>query len=61
MNNQTVSDKQEAVAPAKLFVNLDASQTRTIAGVSLPDGPLITAAIEYAQLGPSLRARVLSG
>jgi hypothetical protein len=49
MNNETVSYKQETVAPAKTFVNRDASQTRLIAGVSLPDGPLITAAIEHAQ------------
>src|SRR5260370_9080569 len=49
MNNETVSYKQETVAPAKVFVNRDASQTRTIAGVSVPDGPLIAAVIEYAQ------------
>jgi hypothetical protein len=49
MNNETVSYKQETVAPAKAFVNRDASQTRLIAGVSVPDSPLITAVIEYAQ------------
>jgi hypothetical protein len=49
MNNETVSYKQETVAPAKTLVNRDASQTRLIAGVSVPDGPLITAAIEHAQ------------
>ncbi len=49
MNNETVSYKQEMVAPAKTFVNRDASQTRLIAGVSVPDGPLITPVIEYAQ------------
>jgi len=49
MNNETVSYKQEMVAPAKAFFNRDASQTRLIAGVSVPDGPLITAVIEYAQ------------
>ena len=49
MNNETVSYKQETVAPAKTFVNRDASQTRLIAGVSVLDGPLITAVIEYAQ------------
>jgi len=49
MNNETVSYKQETVAPAKTFVNRDASQTRLIAGVSVPDGPLITAVIEHAQ------------
>jgi len=49
MNNETVSYKQETVASAKTFVNRDASQTRLIAGVSVPDGPLITAVIEHAQ------------
>jgi len=49
MNNETVSYEQEKVAPAKTFVNWDASQTRLIAGVSVPDGPLITAVIEHAQ------------
>jgi hypothetical protein len=49
MNHETVSYKQETVAPAKTFVNRDASQTRLIAGISVLDGPLITAVIEYAQ------------
>ena len=49
MNNQTASYKHEMVAPAETFVNRDASQTRLIAGVSVPDGPLITAVIEHAQ------------
>ena len=49
MNNETVSHKQETVAPAKTFVNRDASQTRLIAGVSVPDGPLITAVIDHVQ------------
>src|SRR5262249_11334419 len=49
MNNEAVSYMQETVAPAKTFVNRDASQTRLIAGISVPDDPLITAAIEYAQ------------
>src|SRR6476620_888850 len=49
MNDETVSYKQETLASAKTFVNRDASQTRLIAGVSLPDGPLITEAIEHAQ------------
>ena len=47
MNNERV--KQETVAPAKTFVNRDASQTRLVAGVSVPDGPLIAAVIEHAQ------------
>ena len=49
MNNETVSYKQETVAPAEAFVNRDESQTRLIAGISVIDGPLITAVIEYAQ------------
>ena len=49
MNNGAVSDMQETVAPAKTFVNRDASQTRLIAGIGVPDGPLITAVIEHAQ------------
>src|ERR1700720_1763912 len=49
MNTETVGYKQETDAPAKTFVNRDASQTRLIAGVSVLDGPLITAVIEYAQ------------
>ena len=48
MNNET-GYKQETVTPSKAFVNRDASQTRTIASVSVPDGPLITSVIEYAQ------------
>jgi hypothetical protein len=49
MNNQPVSQKQETGTLSKAFVNRDVSQTRTIAGVSVPDGPLITSVIEYAQ------------
>ena len=49
MNIRAVSDMQETVAPAKTFVNRDASQTRLIAGIGVPDGPLITAVIEHAQ------------
>jgi hypothetical protein len=47
--NETASPKQETVAPAKAFVNRDMSQTRLIADVSVPYGPLITAVIEHAQ------------
>jgi hypothetical protein len=49
MNTETVGYQQETVAPAKTFVNRGASQTRLIAGISVPDGPLITAVIEHAQ------------
>jgi hypothetical protein len=37
------------VAPAKASINRDAPETRLIAGISVPDSPLITAAIDYAQ------------
>jgi hypothetical protein len=49
MNSETVMYTQETVAPAKTSVNRDASQTRLIVGVSVPDSPLITAVIEHAQ------------
>jgi hypothetical protein len=49
MNSETVAYKQETVAPAKASVNRDASQTRLIVGVSVPDSALITAVIEHAQ------------
>jgi hypothetical protein len=49
MNNETVSYEPETDAPTKTFVNRDASQTRLIAGVSVPDDPLVTAVIEHAQ------------
>src|SRR5687768_4430579 len=49
MTNETVSDRLEAVAPTNAFIYGDEPRTRVIAGVSVPDGPLITAVIEYAQ------------
>ena len=49
MNTETVGYKRETAAPAETFVNRGASKTRLIAGVSVPDGPLITAVIEHAQ------------
>ena len=49
MNSGRVSYKQDTVAPAKKLVSRDSSETRLIAGVSVPDGPLVTAVIEYAQ------------
>jgi hypothetical protein len=48
MSIEMVSYRQETVAPAKAFVNRDASQTRLIVGVSVPDSPLITAVIRDA-------------
>jgi hypothetical protein len=49
MNDEMVSDREEAVGPVNASINRDAPRTRLIAGVSVPDGPLTTAAIEYAQ------------
>src|SRR6201988_976132 len=49
MNTETVGYKQETVAPAKTVGNRGALKARLIAGVSVPDGPLITAVIEHAQ------------
>ena len=53
MNDEVVRDRQEAVAPAKASINRDAPPTRLIAGVSVPDGPLITAAIDMRSGSPS--------
>src|SRR5688572_9498471 len=49
MTNDTVSAKVAAVAPTNAFINRDEPRTRVIAAVSVPDGPLITAAIDYAR------------
>ena len=49
MHHETVSDSLKAGAPAEARVHRDAPRTRTIAGVSVPDGPLVTTVIEYAQ------------
>ena len=49
MNDEMVGERQAAVASAAASTNRDALPTRLIAGVNVPDGPLITAAIEYAQ------------
>jgi hypothetical protein len=61
MNNETVSYNQETAAPAKKFVNWDASQTRLIAGINVPDSPLIAAVIEHAQRlsEPDRRAQLI--
>jgi hypothetical protein len=48
MNTETVGYKQEAAAPSKTFVSQNV-RTRLIAGVTVPDGPLITDVIEHAQ------------
>lgn len=49
MNLERTSDTQKANTPATPSINHDAPRTRLIAGVSVPDNPLITAVIEYAQ------------
>lgn len=49
MNPERVSDKQKADALAEASIDHDAPRTRLMAGVSVPDNPLITAVIEYAQ------------
>ena len=47
MTNGSLSDRPEALLGAS--IDHDALRTGVIAGVSVPDGPLITAAIEYAR------------
>jgi hypothetical protein len=49
MNDEIVKDTQAAVTLPKASSNRTEPRTRLIAGVSVADGPLITAAIEYAQ------------
>jgi len=49
MSFERLSNNQTPDAPAKASINRDAPRTRLIAGVSVSDSPLITAAIEYAQ------------
>lgn len=49
MNHEAVSDKSGMIAPGKRLLRGSVSQSRLIAGINLPDGPLIVAAIEYAQ------------
>jgi hypothetical protein len=49
MNSERVSDTQKADALAKAPINDDVARTRLIAGGSVADNPLITAATAYAQ------------
>ena len=49
MPNEMLGDRMETVAPADASIGRDAERTRVIASVSVPDNPLITAAIEYAR------------
>jgi hypothetical protein len=48
MNNQSTRYEHDTAAPTTLF-NRHASPSRVIAGVSVPDGSLITSVIEHAQ------------
>ena len=49
MTNETASDRLQAVAPRNASSKLDEPRTRVIAGVVVPDGPLIISAIDYAR------------
>jgi hypothetical protein len=49
MSLERVSDHQRTDAPAQTSLRQGEPRTRLIAGVSVPDNPLITAVIEYAQ------------
>ncbi len=49
MSERMVQDRQPAVASATASTDRNAPPTRLIAGVTVPDGPLITATIEYAR------------
>ena len=49
MSDPTARDTGATASPTMPSIGRDATRTRLIAGVSAPDGPLITAAIEYAQ------------
>jgi hypothetical protein len=49
MHGERVSDTQKADASARASSGHDASLTRVIAGISVPDSPLVRAVIEHAQ------------
>jgi hypothetical protein len=49
MNDEMVSDKKRAAAPAKASISRHAPPTRLIAGVRVPDSALIAAATEHAR------------
>ena len=49
MNSERVRDVEKADAPLNASINHETARTRLIAGVSVVDNPLITAAIEYSQ------------
>jgi hypothetical protein len=49
MSDPTARDTRAAASPAMPSIGRDTTRTRSIAGVTAPDGPLIRAATEYAQ------------
>jgi len=49
MSDRTGRDTGATASPTMSSIGQDTTRTRLIAGVSAPDGPLITAAIEHAQ------------
>jgi hypothetical protein len=49
MSEHMLQDRQAAVSSATPSTDRNASPTRLITGIPVPDGPLITAAIEYAR------------
>ncbi len=49
MNDETATDSPATASPATPSLARNTPRTQSIAGVSAPDGPLIRAAIEYAQ------------
>jgi hypothetical protein len=49
MLNKALTDRPQTDVPASTSLKPDAPRTRVIAGITVPDGLLIAAAIEYAQ------------
>jgi hypothetical protein len=49
MRNGAVRDRAQAAAAANAPVKRDGAPTRVVAGITVPDGPVITAAIDYAR------------
>ena len=49
MNHETMGDRHEMVAIAKTFFIGTASKIQAISSASIPGGPVVAAAVEYAQ------------
>jgi hypothetical protein len=49
MHHEIVNERNEAVSPMTARAHQDTARMRMVAGVSVPDGPLITRVIEYAR------------